>query len=99
ALQGCDQHTAGTLPSDLVEHRSPVRLVQRRVVPDDFSMDAASFPPRTTGRRSIRREDTPPASQAPRSTTSGHTSSRPGFPRGSLSRADPQLLAIPPTQL
>jgi len=33
-----------------------------------------SFPPRARGRRSIRREDTPPGLRAPRSTTSGHTS-------------------------
>ncbi len=43
-------------------------------LPTTFSMGAASFPPRALGRRSIMREDTPLASRAPRSTTSGHTS-------------------------
>jgi DNA repair protein RadC len=43
-------------------------------LPTTFRIGAASFPPRARGRRSIRREDTPPASRAPRSTTSGHTS-------------------------
>jgi hypothetical protein len=42
--------------------------------PTIFSMGAASFPPRGRRRRSVRREDTPPGSRAPRSTTSGHTS-------------------------
>src|SRR5262249_58269895 len=43
--------------------------------PAAVSMDAASLPPRAPGRRSLRRrEDTPPGSRAPRSTTSGHTS-------------------------
>jgi hypothetical protein len=43
-------------------------------VPTTFNMSAASFPPRAKGRRSIRRENTPPGLRAPRSTTSGHTS-------------------------
>jgi hypothetical protein len=50
-------------------------------VPMTFSTGATSFPPRTLTRRPIRREDTPPGSRAPRSTTLGHTSfSDPTFP-------------------
>src|SRR5262249_707993 len=40
----------------------------------DLVEDGAPFPPRATKRRAIRREDTPPGSRAPRSTTSDHTS-------------------------
>jgi len=39
-------------------------------------MDAASLPPPAPGRRSIRRENTPAPSRAPRSTTSGRISPR-----------------------
>ena len=49
-----------------------------------LSMDGASFPSRALGRRSIKREDTPLASRAPRSTTCGHTSKK--RTRGGLSR-------------
>ena len=56
----------------LLQSRDRLRVLGAVFGPEP--MDAASFPPRATGRRLIRREDTLPGSRAPRSTTFGHTS-------------------------
>ena len=65
-------------------------------LPTTFSMGAASFPPRGRRRRSIRREDTPPGSWAPRSTTFGHTSGAGRLiARRAAPSAWPHLLYLP----
>src|SRR4029450_2918570 len=75
-LQRREEHPSCPLAGDLVEHGAATDLVILRLPPRPatVSMDAASLPPRMPGRRSLRREDTPPGSRAPRSRTSGHTS-------------------------
>jgi hypothetical protein len=53
-LQSCHEHAARSLAGDLVDQRSPVYPVLRRLVADDIQHGCASFPPRAPGRRSIR---------------------------------------------
>jgi hypothetical protein len=43
-LQCCQQHTAGSLPRNRVEHGSPARLVLRRFVPDDLQHGCRLLP-------------------------------------------------------